>query len=447
MRRPRPDDSPSKIRRANVRAQEMCVSSVASGLAGRIGRTGIMAWAAMSSSSSVFLLAFALVSQLEPAAVARPAADEFASARFPELIARFNEKMKAAAPEPMLRQVHAKLAPQLGAYEKIAGDTACTLAAGIHSCVTPLQFARGRLTLRIAVSMDGLVAGLTIVGVEPPEGLAPGANAAITAGSVTLPAVVTVPKATGLAPLVVLVHGSGAHDADETVGPNKPFRDLAEGLAARGIATLRYVKRNRLAPLQASATLDDEVTDDALAAVALARTTPGVDASRIFVLGHSLGGYMAPHIATKDPQIRGIVVMAGNTRTLRESLTDQLRHLTGTVEGLEAMMQQAPSRYRALLPNYDPTAAARDLNRPVLVLQGGRDYQVNDKDFARWTSALANSPHATLKVYPRLNHLFLEGDGVSMPAEYGNPGRIPAQVLDDIAAWVHAASGSGTPVK
>src|SRR5262245_45360659 len=230
----------------------------------------------------VLVLAIAL--QFDPAAVGRPAADEFAGARFTELIARFNEKMKAAAPEPALRQIHAQITGRLGAYEKIAGETRCTAAAGIHSCVTPLQFAGGRLMLRIAVSANGLVVGFTLVGMEPSEGLAPGANAAIAAGPVTLPAVVTLPKAAGPAPLIVLVHGSGAHDADETIGPNKPFRDLAEGLAARGIATLRYVKRNRVVPLPASATLDDEVTNDALAAVALARTTPGVDASRIFVL-------------------------------------------------------------------------------------------------------------------------------------------------------------------
>ena len=304
----------------------------------------------MSSSCITMALSLVVALQIDPAAVGRPAADEFAAARFPELIARFNDKMKAAAPEPMLRQIHEKLTPQLGAYEKISGETACTAGAGIHACVTPLQFARGRLMLRIAVSADGRVAGLSIAGVEPLEGLAPGANAAIAAGSLTLPAIVTLPKTAGPAPLVVLVHGSGAHDADETVGPNKPFRDLAEGLAARGIATLRYVKRNRIAELPASATLDDEVTSDALAAVALARRTPGVDASRVFILGHSLGGYMAPHIAGKDPQIRGIIVMAGNARTLRESLTDQLRHITGTIAALDAVMQQMPSRYRGLLP-------------------------------------------------------------------------------------------------
>jgi dienelactone hydrolase len=389
------------------------------------------------------VLALVLHLQLDPASVGRPAADEFAAARFGQFSARFNEKMRAAAGEPMLHQVHDRLTQQLGAYVKIAGDTTCTATAGIHSCLTPLQFERGRMTLRVAVSAEGRVAGFSIVALEPTDGWAPGANAKIVAGSLTLPAIVTLPEAPRPAPLIVLVHGSGAHDADETVGPNKPFRDLAEGLAARGIATLRYVKRNRIAPLPASATLDDEVTTDALAAVALARATAGVDGSRIFVLGHSLGGYMAPHIASKDPQIAGIIVMAGNTRTLRESLTDQLNHLTGTADGVDASMAQLPARYRDLLAGYDPPEAARSLKRPVLVLQGGRDYQVNEKDFARWMAVLTGNPTATLKRYPRLNHLFLEGDGVSMPAEYEQPGRIPAQVLDDIAGWVRAAATTG----
>ena len=139
----------------------------------------------MHSRSQVAVAALALALQLDPVTVGRPAAEEFAAARFAELSARFTEKMKAAAPDPALRQIHASLTPKLGAYEKIAGDTTCTAGGGIHSCVTPLQFERGRLMLRIAVTADGLVGGLSIAGLEPAEGLAPGANATITAGSIS----------------------------------------------------------------------------------------------------------------------------------------------------------------------------------------------------------------------------------------------------------------------
>ncbi|KLU58747.1 hypothetical protein CEB3_c47640 [Peptococcaceae bacterium CEB3] len=47
-------------------------------------------------------------------------------------------------------------------------------------------------------------------------------------------------------PAVVLVHGSGPADMDESIGANKPFRDIAEALSAKGIAVLRYDKRTKI---------------------------------------------------------------------------------------------------------------------------------------------------------------------------------------------------------
>ena len=81
-------------------------------------------------------------------------------------------------------------------------------------------------------------------------------------------------------------------------------------------------------------------------------------------------------------------------------------------------------------------AAARELKQPLLILQGGRDYQVTTVDFELWRKELAACDRATLRLYPKLNHLFIAGEGRSTPAEYGRLGRVAQEVIDDIAAWV-----------
>ena len=72
---------------------------------------------------------------------------------------------------------------------------------------------------------------------------------------------------------------------------------------------------------------------------------------------------------------------------------------------------------------------------PLLVLQGERDYQVTLDDFAGWKKALAGRK-ATLKSYPELNHLFMDGKGKATPAEYGKAGHVAKAVIDDVAAWI-----------
>src|SRR5262249_23144105 len=130
-------------------------------------------------------------------------------------------------------------------------------------------------------------------------------------------------------PAVVLVHGSGPNDRDETILGNKPFRDLAGGLASQGIAVLRYEKRTRAHAAKLAVktpTLDEEVTDDAVAAGKLLRRTKDVDPKRVFVLGHSLGATMAPRIGERDPDIAGLIVLAGATRPLEDLILEQVSY-------------------------------------------------------------------------------------------------------------------------
>jgi dienelactone hydrolase len=276
-----------------------------------------------------------------------------------------------------------------------------------------------------------------------------------------LPGTLTVPKGAGPFPVVVLVHGSGPNDRDETIGGSRPFRDLAWGLASRGVAVLRYDKRTRVygARMQARfITLDAEVIDDALAAVQLARATAGLDANRVFVLGHSLGAMLAPTIATRDGHLAGVMLLAGPARSFADVLSDQIHYVDSLSGGTDAGLQQilaqlpalrahalppdsvvlgVPAAYWYLLDTLHVTDRARALKTRMLVLQGGRDYQSTMADFALWQRALAGRRNATLTAYPDLNHLFVTGTGRATPQEYQGPGgHVAAVVIDDLVRWI-----------
>src|SRR4029079_4108127 len=168
------------------------------------------------------------------------------------------------------------------------------------------EFANASLDLQVALTPAGEVGGLHIVptpvGWTPPAYVTPSAfrteDATGGTGPLSLPGTLTMPTGSGPFPAIVLVHGSGPNDRDESVGGVKVFRDLAEGLSSRGIAVLRYEKRTRAHPASfvGHFTVNDETVDDAVAAAALLRSRHGIDPARLFVLGHSLGGMMAPRI-------------------------------------------------------------------------------------------------------------------------------------------------------
>jgi dienelactone hydrolase len=292
----------------------------------------------------------------------------------------------------------------------------------------------------------------------------------VTTGSFEMPGTLTVPNGAGSFSAIVLVHGSGPNDQDESVGTNKTFKDLAWGLASQGIVVLRYEKRNHKYGVKSSAdpdafTIADETVDDARSAVAMLAKTPGVDANHIFIGGHSLGGYIAPRIATGDPQIAGLVLMAGNTRPTEELIIDQTNYLASIYgkdtpesqkhiqaaeksardlrdpnlkRGMTVVVLDAPlpASYVLDLRTYVPAETAAALKIPFLILQGERDYQVRVVDFEGWKKALASHPNATFKLYPALNHLFMPGTGPSKPDEYLKPNHVPKDVVDDIAAWI-----------
>jgi dienelactone hydrolase len=352
---------------------------------------------------------------------------------------------------------------------------------GATIVAVPLHRAGVEVVAQVVVGTDGAIKGFLVRPAPPPAATAPPADApyverdaAIGVGASALPATLAMARGAGPFPAVVLVHGSGPLDRDETIGANRPFLDIARGLAARGIAVLRYEKRTHAHPGDFAGrdfTVDDETTDDAVAAIAMLRAQPGIDPSRVFVLGHSQGAMLAPRIAARSGRAAGIVMLAAPARRLLDLLPEQNRYLVGldgrlsdedkaALARIDAMIAKVrsggtlaaaetplglPAAYWRSIDNVDPVAEARASTLPMLLLQGGRDFQVTAPDWALWQGAFANVPRATLRFYPALNHLAIEGGGPATPQEYQTAGHVDARLIGDIAAWITAARGTTVP--
>lgn len=391
-------------------------------------------------------------------------AGDFASAE-----AMHDAQMKAAANADALASIWAGLIKQVGAIQEI-GSPYATTKGNLVFCYVPCRFESGIIDILVVIDGNGLVSGLRYLPhQERGEWKAPSyADAArfeeieMTFGENDwrLQGTLTKPAGMGTYPVLVLVHGSGPNDRDVTVGPNKMFKDLAWGLASRGIAVFRYDKRTAVHGDKMdlfAITVKEEVIDDAVAAVRLVRGLPG--AKGVYLLGHSLGGILAPEIALQA-QVDGVVVIAGSPRPLNRIIADQLNYLTaldGTVTSdeqlllddfrakdakLEAgtladdeMMFGMPGRYWYDLLRRDPLAAAKALNKPMLFAQGERDYQITMKDFELWRSGLSGDRFA-FRTYPALNHLFMAGQGQPNPNEYQVASHVDARFVEDVAAWI-----------
>ena len=419
------------------------------------------------------------VDEAKVVALARTALDHLVSGEHAPLIAMFDDKLRAAMPPEKLRATWNAVQAQFGAFKQ-AADPRIVIQGDIRVAVFAVEFERAKLLIQFAFNPAGQIGGF---GARPPGPAAAFSDApyvtpenfterdvTVDAGGWPLPGTVAMPVGNAPFPAVVLVHGSGPGDRDESIGPNKPLRDLALGLASRGIATLRYDKRTRVHGQKVAAderlTAKEEVVDDAVAAVRLLQRTPGIDPKRIFVLGHSLGAMLAPRIGAAAPEVAGLILLAGAVRSLPQLLIDQTRYLAladGTIspdearqiEEVETLKERvaalapgdpavttgvisAPASYWVDLRDYDPPAAARKLSMPMLILQGERDYQVTMEDFAKWRAALGARKDVTFASYPALNHLFLAGTGKSLPAEYSTAGHVAAEVIADIAKWIAA---------
>lgn len=391
------------------------------------------------------------------------------SDRFAEIPSRFAPNLRSLVQPEVLEQAWTAELDRRGAIAAVGALLTEPVPPATTLVKIPVACARGGFTLVAAATDAGHLLSLQLAppeaaaptaAWEPPAYADPGAFAeeevTLESGPRAVGGTLTAPRAGGPRAAIVLLAGSGSLDRDETVRASKPFKDLAWGLATRGVAVLRFDKVTyaHAAELKGERdfTLTDEYVPQALAAIRLLQA----HAERVFVLGHSLGGAVAPRVAAAAPAVAGLVLLAGSAQPLHWAIVRQARHLASLDPAsdarpvLAALTEQAervdrgeltgelplgaPAAYWADLRDHRPAELAATLGKPMLILQGGRDYQVTvADDLALWRAAV---PDATFRVYPALNHLFAPGEGPPSPAEYERPQHVDRAVIQDIADWL-----------
>ena len=410
--------------------------------------------------------------------------------RFEEIRERFTPQLRPMVPAEALRAAWEAEVARSGQVASVG--VAVTEPAGPGGGVlvkVPVTFERSALTVAVGLAgEEDWITGIQLLPAsaaepvlpwEPPGYADPGAfteqDVMVGDGPLAVGGTLSLPRSGGAVPGVVLLAGSGPNDRDESIGRNKPLKDLAWGLASAGVAVLRFDKVTFAHPDQVAGnrgfTLADEYVPDAVAAVGVLAGHAG----RVFLAGHSLGGTVAPRVAAAalsseaGPSVAGLVILAGGAQPLHWAAARQYRYLASldpsaaatAQPALDAIERQAravddpglsqatpdsdlpfgvPAAYWLDVRGYDPARTAAELSLPMLIVQGGRDYQATvADDLPRWRDALDGRPDVTFRVYEADNHLFFPGSGPSSPAEYEPAQHVDAEVVAGIAAWIRSA--------
>ncbi|MFJ7496596.1 hypothetical protein ACIQZB_36620 [Streptomyces sp. NPDC097727] len=399
--------------------------------------------------------------------------------RFAEIAALFAPPLRAVLTAEALQAAWLAETAGTGPVTDLGEPSSEPLLPDLIRVSIPLACERGQFTAVMSVDSAGLLNGLRLAPPAsdpwaPPPYADPDAfeehDVTVGSGALAVAGTVTVPRGNGPWPGVVLLSGGGPFDRDATTGSNKPLKDLAWGLASRGVAVLRHDKVTFTHAAEVAAADDFTMTREyvpyAVAAVRLLQDEPGVDSGRVFVAGHSMGGKVAPRVAETEPSIAGVVILAGDAEPMHRAAVRVVRHLAALAPGPDSdaavaqILRQAttidtalsprtprgdlpfglPASYWLDLRSYDPVATAAALDKPLLILQGGRDYQVTvEHDLPLWREGLIGRPDVTIRVHEADDHLFFPGTGPSTPAGYAAAQHVDAAVIRDVAAWLGGA--------
>ncbi|WP_241331124.1 alpha/beta hydrolase [Chryseobacterium arthrosphaerae] len=371
----------------------------------------------------------------------------------------FDPSVASQIPVEQLKAVTEQLQEQLGGLKNILE---VNNEGNIYYYYS--EFGKSKLDVQLTFNENNKLLGFFLVPHKTFETWDEKTSLKIKSDDIELNGTLLIPTSGNKKKLVIFVHGSGASNRDEAIGENKPFRDIAEYLSSNGIASYRYDKRTYSNPetFTGQSTVEDETVKDAVNAANYFKNNKDYTGYQIIILGHSQGAYMMPEIAAKA-QASKYIFMAGNARPLQNLLVEQYEYLHNLdpakvpAEAVEDLKKQVAllnsskfnlntpaaelplgqsAAYWNYLKNYNQLNEVKKIKAPLFFAQGGRDYQVTEKDFNLWKDALKNNKAAEFKFYPSLSHLFISGSGKPSPEDYEVKGNVDDQFLKDLLQFI-----------
>ncbi len=385
--------------------------------------------------------------------------------------------LQDALPEAKLQEIWESLPVQMGKYEELI-KVETVEQKEMVTYIYSLSFEKSVLDMKITVDNDKLVTGLFFTPSSVPKPgeenklpnyIAPDnieeEKISFNCDGYDINGKIVTPKGVKEFPIVLMLTGSGPNDMDETIYQRKPFRDIAYGLGNKGIATLRWSKRTRDYPNivddKPQFNIENEYAEEVTAALSFIKTK--YPKAKLYLLGHSLGATVIPAIANSTNDFEGYLMLAGTAFKLEDVVLDQYKRIFAMdglddkekeiieetkrqVKEVKALTEETKvssplllgvsKPYWLSMNRYNQVDEFKKMTKPVLVLQGEKDYQVLMDDYEAWEEAADERKNFTFKSYPFLDHLFMLCTGESTPDSYLEKKYVSKTLINDIAEWI-----------
>lgn len=385
----------------------------------------------------------------------------FKNGKYEAIYNRMDPVMKRIMDEEKIMIFWDVLEMSYGSVQSV-GEPSISTRDKLVIAITAIQFERRKIGVKLVFNQKAELSGLFLVPPTPiyqtPDYVNPFSfyeyKKTFSQAKLSINGMLTVPKKEGKYPLLIIVGGTAVADKDLSMGPNKIYKDIAWGLADNGVAVYRYDKRNLMQANEGANSVKDDAKDPAKVAaknnvntsakspskytvkeeylmglnlaIAQLKLLPEIDSNHIIILGHSESAYLIPYFEMNLPRVQSYIALAAPYDYKATALSDPKSPATNTF-------------YTQSLQGNGPAQTLQTkLPERILFIQGGRDAHVALSELDKWKKLALEQKKLdhTYSVYPKLNHLAIEGDGPAVPADYEKPGNVPYEVILKMASFI-----------